>query len=855
VAQAPTPLPVRRAGPPSGVAGSAPWARAVGRRAPARRPGRPSPTQVALGILSLLVLVAGLTTVRDLLRQAPRLGLLATGDGRVLFLDPTGTAALAGVHVSDTIRAIDGVAAPRGGFSDLAHAPRGIVYLTEGTAGSFTTLGVPLVDATGAGVTGPSGAEVGGDIVALIAALTLWLTGLAFGLPRRALPARLYSLAALAFALASIALVARDGPAYWPWPVLTPSLLVGLAALTLAGVSLARGPARGKRRGDAFRALTVVVGVAAGLPALTAVLGAVVGLLRPDIAVAWIVATMGVLAMATIVGPATAHTRTRDEPRRWRLRVALLATTLGLLPLALWPGLTVIAVLTGRFAPLVPAAATLTPTWSLLGLAPLAGLYAALLVADDTRLRRLDRAARTLLPYVAAIVVCGIALTALWPHVDAAARAPLIAAALLLLPLAQRLAAALVTRAARRREPDYPTALRLVEELADAASSPGELATGVVTRLPALLGVRAVSILLEGLDCPANEYRVFGPAARRDATVPIDAALVAARPEATRPFAPTASGLPPAALAVVRRLDATLWAPLWWDGGQHGALTLGPRVSGEPFDAPDIDEIAALSGVLALALNALDLVGHLRDRTATLAQFTHRLSHAHEQERAHLSRELHDVVAQELIALTRQLRRYGEDRAPPPAIWADMLAAAQDALTATRRICNGLRPAILDLGLVPALRDLVAEVDERDATTRVSLTVDGAEQRLPAELEFALFRVAQEGLNNALAHAHARQIRVEVAFRDGACLRVRDDGRGFIAPARFEDLPGDHLGLIGMRERLAEFDGALTIVSQPGRGTVLEASVPSSSHPPLPHAGGNGERHPSPSAARGEDIR
>jgi signal transduction histidine kinase len=93
-------------------------------------------------------------------------------------------------------------------------------------------------------------------------------------------------------------------------------------------------------------------------------------------------------------------------------------------------------------------------------------------------------------------------------------------------------------------------------------------------------------------------------------------------------------------------------------------------------------------------------------------------------------------------------------------------------------------------------------------------------------VEFALFRVAQEGLNNALAHSGAGRVRVEACFEGGVCLRVRDDGGGFVVPPRLEDLPGDHLGLIGMRERLAELGGILIVTSTPGQGTVLEARVP-----------------------------
>jgi signal transduction histidine kinase len=319
-------------------------------------------------------------------------------------------------------------------------------------------------------------------------------------------------------------------------------------------------------------------------------------------------------------------------------------------------------------------------------------------------------------------------------------------------------------------------------------------------------------------------YRLVDAAGCSDVVLQPDPALVARSLAEARPIAASALA-DGAAAASLRRLGAALWTPLWWDNAQRGALCLGPRLDGDEYQRDDVEGVIGLAGLLALSFHTQELVAHLRERTDALVALNHRLSEAHEQERAHLSRELHDVVAQELIALTRQLRRYGDGATPPPAIWADMLAAAQDALTATRRICNGLRPAILDLGLAPALRDLVAAASEREGAPEVSLSIEGDEQRLAGELEFALFRVAQEGLNNALSHSGARQIRVEALFNGGVRLRVRDDGQGFRVPRRFEDLPGDHLGLIGMRERLAQLGGALTIASEPGRGTVLEASA------------------------------
>jgi signal transduction histidine kinase len=85
--------------------------------------------------------------------------------------------------------------------------------------------------------------------------------------------------------------------------------------------------------------------------------------------------------------------------------------------------------------------------------------------------------------------------------------------------------------------------------------------------------------------------------------------------------------------------------------------------------------------------------------------------------------------------------------------------------------------------------------------------------------------VAQESLSNAIAHAGATMIRVEVEFADRVVVRVRDDGRGFEVPDRFEDLPGDHLGMLGMRERIVQHGGQLTVASVEGRGTTVEAWI------------------------------
>jgi signal transduction histidine kinase len=760
--------------------------------------------QVGLGLLALLVAVAGIATALDL-RQAPHLGMLVAAGGRVVLLDPDGAAARAGIRIGDTITAIDGRAVAAAGFSSLRIQPHGaMVAVSEGTPGSFTLFWVPIV--------GPSQTELAGDGAALAAALTLWLSGLLVGLRRREVAAGLYALAALALALALCALVARDGGLFWFWPVLAPASLAGLGALALAHRALAGCLTR-----------TVVAGAAlvAGVPALLAALGAVVAL--PTIASAVVAAAPGLLAFAVLALPLVDHAGTSSAARRRRLRVAFLAAAAGLAPLCLWPGLVAIAALAGHRTATYPGV-HVSALWGAAGLIPMALLDGALFLGPHVE--RLERHTRTGAAYVAALALLGSVLLAALPHLSWAGRVAALALAVLVLPVVQRGIAQLLDRVAAQAQPDYAAALRAVDNLAARATSPGDLALSVTHALPGLLAVRSAQILVRGLDCPPDAYRLFSAAGAGAEVVSVDRALEARTRDAARPVALETLGARSPAATLLRGLGATLWVPLWWVDAQRGVLVLGPRAGEDPYQEPDFRQISALAGTLALALHAQQLVSHLHERTTSLVALTHRLSQAHEQERAHLSRELHDVVAQELIALTRQLRRYSSEAPPPPAIWADMLAAAQDALAATRRICNGLRPAILDLGLVPALRDLVAEVRGREGGPEVGLTITGPERRLSGEVEFGLFRVAQEGLNNALAHSGARQVRVEACFEGGVCLRVRDDGGGFVVPTRLEDLPGDHLGLIGMRERLAELGGILIVTSTPGQGTVLEARVP-----------------------------
>jgi signal transduction histidine kinase len=194
------------------------------------------------------------------------------------------------------------------------------------------------------------------------------------------------------------------------------------------------------------------------------------------------------------------------------------------------------------------------------------------------------------------------------------------------------------------------------------------------------------------------------------------------------------------------------------------------------------------------------------------------------EERNRLARDLHDSVTQSLFSMSLLAQVL-------PALWETQPEEARRSLDELRRLTREslaemrallfqLRPVALEEdGLLEALTKHIESLQRRDGP-RLTLATDRIGQRLPLKTEEALFRVATEAIGNALKHAHAKTIDVSLCMQDEtAILVVRDDGRGF-DPARQRVEPG-HLGLPGMRERVARNDGILSIESAPGAGTTV----------------------------------
>ena len=207
-------------------------------------------------------------------------------------------------------------------------------------------------------------------------------------------------------------------------------------------------------------------------------------------------------------------------------------------------------------------------------------------------------------------------------------------------------------------------------------------------------------------------------------------------------------------------------------------------------------------------------IASLRQINETLEREIHRMAHTVHDEAGQL------LVGAELAMaeLSREVPQAGEGLRNIQNI----LEQVEDQL---RRLSHELRPTMLDdLGLVPALRFLAEGVARRSGlaiAVRSTLA-----QRCSPKVEIALYRIAQEALNNVTRHAHAQQVEIALLLEgEGMECRIQDDGVGFDAPS-VQAGSGPGLGLLGIRERLAALGGSLTIDAGPGRGTQLVLKIP-----------------------------
>jgi len=197
---------------------------------------------------------------------------------------------------------------------------------------------------------------------------------------------------------------------------------------------------------------------------------------------------------------------------------------------------------------------------------------------------------------------------------------------------------------------------------------------------------------------------------------------------------------------------------------------------------------------------------------------------AQELERQRLARELHDETGQALTSILLGMRSVEEARTGEELGEAveRVRELVRSTLQDVRQLAVDLRPKALDdFGLVAALERLVESFREQTGIAVVLQAV--VQERLPPDIETALYRIVQESLTNIVKHARAGTVSIVLTrTQRSATVVVEDDGVGF-EPARARE---DGLGLVGMRERVGLLGGRLTVESRPGAGTTFVAEVP-----------------------------
>ncbi|HNY92900.1 MAG TPA: sensor histidine kinase, partial [bacterium] len=195
-----------------------------------------------------------------------------------------------------------------------------------------------------------------------------------------------------------------------------------------------------------------------------------------------------------------------------------------------------------------------------------------------------------------------------------------------------------------------------------------------------------------------------------------------------------------------------------------------------------------------------------------------------------IAREIHDSLGQQLTALQLEVTAAThalKGGVEVPKALQDAVHTIEESITMAQNLCYDLRPPLLDdFGLEAALRDHVTEYQEKWGIA-VDFTAEKLDHLLSRDAETALFRVAQEAMNNVLKHAQARMVRVRLGLYDGRIfLRIQDDGCGFEPEPVQSRGRSDHFGLMTMNERIELLGGELMVESRPGSGATITAWLP-----------------------------
>jgi signal transduction histidine kinase len=280
--------------------------------------------------------------------------------------------------------------------------------------------------------------------------------------------------------------------------------------------------------------------------------------------------------------------------------------------------------------------------------------------------------------------------------------------------------------------------------------------------------------------------------------------------------------------------DGVLMLPMVYKGRPIGLMEIYTDDQQRyRFNQDNIRLCQALAIQAAVAIENARLFTELAAQQAALHQLTLRLINAQEEERRHVSRELHDELGQALTALkiSLDLVNQGLPDKTPLKLRNHLAEARQLAFytqETVRTLALHLRPPLLDdLGLIPTLR---WEIDRHRQRTQQIVQFEAGldDVFLSPELEITIYRIVTEALTNVARHAQAQHLRVFLQVQQQQLLvGIEDDGHGFEAEEWFSS-PAERqsLGLVSMQERVQLLAGQFQIISKPGLGTKILAQFP-----------------------------
>jgi len=260
---------------------------------------------------------------------------------------------------------------------------------------------------------------------------------------------------------------------------------------------------------------------------------------------------------------------------------------------------------------------------------------------------------------------------------------------------------------------------------------------------------------------------------------------------------------------------------------QRRLITLASWGASLPIPIFGILLSIGLSWFVHLLLKRMELFREAMQRQVSLAQ---KALVAQEEERARVSRELHDELGQLLTAIHLELdllvKRAKSVSNQDPDVFEPSIKLVEKAADELRRICRGLRPPLLDdLGLEPAVRLLIEEFEERSKLKiRSEIQLKSSEHLIVPEIALCVYRILQESLNNVYRHANAREVKISITTNGHHLfLAVYDNGQGFDLTLTHK---GEGCGLAGMRERANLINGTVEFHSAPNQGTQVLLQVP-----------------------------